>query len=308
MKMAPKVFVFRLILTGLAAALAPAKSAQAQNLFVSNGGNGTITEITPDGVESEFATGLAEPNGLAFDNQENLYVATGVAVYQYPSAGGRNTFINSSALALAVDASGNLYTASSRFAYEYTPAGTETGLLEYQSGIISMAFNAGGDLFTSNYLPGSGTIMERIPGQGSTVFASGLDQPAGLAFNGMGDLFVADYGTGGIDEYTPDGTQSIFATGLDQPYGLAFNSSGDLFAADAGDGDITEIAPDGTQSIFATGLDEPFELAFQGQALPIPEPSSVAIFVFGAVTLAVVSSRRRQVTATNPLRPSAICA
>jgi DNA-binding beta-propeller fold protein YncE len=34
-----------------------------------------------------------------------------------------------------------------------------------------------------------------------------------------------------IFEYTPDGTQSIYATGLDNPRGLAFDSIGNLFAA-----------------------------------------------------------------------------
>src|SRR5215469_7530733 len=34
-----------------------------------------------------------------------------------------------------------------------------------------------------------------------------------------------------IFEFTPDGTQSIYASGLDNPRGLAFDSIGNLFAA-----------------------------------------------------------------------------
>ena len=34
-----------------------------------------------------------------------------------------------------------------------------------------------------------------------------------------------------IFEYTPDGTQSTYATGLDNPRGLAFDSIGNLFVA-----------------------------------------------------------------------------
>jgi sugar lactone lactonase YvrE len=52
------------------------------NLFVSEnhdtlvlGGNERILKFTPDGVESEFATGLTEPRGLAFDGSGNLFVA-----------------------------------------------------------------------------------------------------------------------------------------------------------------------------------------------------------------------------------------
>ena len=38
-------------------------------------------------------------------------------------------------------------------------------------------------------------------------------------------------GAHAIFEYTPDGTQSTYATGLDNPRGLAFDSVGNLFAA-----------------------------------------------------------------------------
>ncbi|MGB8368204.1 MAG: PEP-CTERM sorting domain-containing protein [Limisphaerales bacterium] len=49
-----------------AAVLLIASSAQAQNLFVSCVGNGSIIEITPGGAQSTFASGLDEPVGLAF--------------------------------------------------------------------------------------------------------------------------------------------------------------------------------------------------------------------------------------------------
>ena len=38
--------------------------------------------------------------------------------------------------------------------------------------------------------------------------------PVGLAFNSAGDLFVADFGSGNIYEFTPGGAQSTFASGL----------------------------------------------------------------------------------------------
>ena len=45
------------------AVLLIASSAQAQNLFVSNqlSGSGSITEITPGGAQSTFASGLDNP-------------------------------------------------------------------------------------------------------------------------------------------------------------------------------------------------------------------------------------------------------
>ena len=64
---------------------------------------------------------------------------------------------------------------------------------------------------------GSGNIYEFTPGGARSTFASGLDDPFGLAFNGAGDLFEADYGSGNIYEFTPGGTQSTFASGVGPP-------------------------------------------------------------------------------------------
>src|SRR5215469_15044419 len=44
-----------------------------------------------------------------------------------------------------------------------------------------------------------------------------------------------------IFEFTPDGTQSIYASGLDNPRGLAFDSIGNLFATTAHEADGIEI-------------------------------------------------------------------
>ena len=46
----------------------------AGNLYVANYGNNTVSEVTPAGVVSTFASGFNEPVGLAFD-AGNLYVA-----------------------------------------------------------------------------------------------------------------------------------------------------------------------------------------------------------------------------------------
>src|SRR5271157_2749455 len=53
---------------------APA-NCRAQNLFVSNQGSGTISEISPEGTVTTFASGLSNPNGLAFNSSGDLFVA-----------------------------------------------------------------------------------------------------------------------------------------------------------------------------------------------------------------------------------------
>jgi hypothetical protein len=81
------------------------------------------------------------------------------------------------------------------------------------------------------------------------------------------NLFVSDWGSGNIYEFTPGGTQSTFASGLDHPVGLAFDSAGNLFEADHGSGNIYEFTPSGTCSTFASGLGLPTGLAFDSAGI-----------------------------------------
>src|SRR5882724_4864984 len=76
-----------------------------------------------------------------------------------------------------------------------------------------------------------------------------------------GDLFEADFNSGTIYKFAPDGTRSTFATGQNEPYGLACDSAGNLFEAGSNSGTIYKFATDGTRSTFATGLNGPAGLA-----------------------------------------------
>ena len=88
------------------------------------------------------------------------------------------------------------------------------------------------DLFVASELSGNnGSICEFTPAGSQSTFASGLDNPTGLAFDGSGNLFEAELISGNIYKFTPSGSRSTFASGLSNPEGLAFDSSGDLFVA-----------------------------------------------------------------------------
>ena len=50
------------------------------------------------------------------------------------------------------------------------------------------------------------------------------------------NLFAVDVTS--IDEFTPNGVRSTFASGLNNPQGLAFDRAGNLFVADAGSGAV----------------------------------------------------------------------
>jgi DNA-binding beta-propeller fold protein YncE len=82
--------------------------------------------------------------------------------------------------------------------------------------------------FQGNY----GIIDEFTPNGVRSTFASGLNDPSGLAFDKAGNLFVADAGSGAIYKFTPAGVRTTFASGLPLPdrVGLAFDSAGNLCA------------------------------------------------------------------------------
>jgi MYXO-CTERM domain-containing protein len=138
------------------------------------------------------------------------------------------------------------------------------------------------------------TIQSFTPGSVASTFAStGLSNPAGLAFDGSGNLYAANFGNNTIEKFTPGGVASTFAsTGLSLPEGLAFDGSGNLYAVNAGNGTIEEFTPGGVASTFATTTAAPRFLAFGPSAVPEP-PSAVLAGLGLAVVGALVAWRRR---------------
>src|SRR5438067_584038 len=90
-----------------------------------------------------------------------------------------------------------------------------------------------------------GNIYEFTPNGVRSTFASGLIDPEGLAFDSMGNLFVADPFAGAIYKFTPAGVRSTFASGLDFPGDLAFDTANNLFVADSPSHAIYKFTSDG---------------------------------------------------------------
>src|SRR5580692_817611 len=105
------------------------------------------------------------------------------------------------------------------------------------------------------------SIVEITPTDVQTAYATGLNDPRQIAFNGTGDLFVPSYSGGTISEISPGQTPVTFYSGLN-PVALAFNSAGDLFQSDYSSDNIYEYTPGGKQSLFASGLNGPRGVAF----------------------------------------------
>ncbi len=96
----------------------------------------------------------------------------------------------------------------------------------------------------------------------TTILVSVNTHARHQAFDGKGNLFVADY-SGTISKYTPDGTKSTFTYGLmpEGVYDVVFDRTGNLFVSDGGSKSILKFTPDGKKSTFASGV-TPDELIF----------------------------------------------
>ncbi len=207
------------------------------NLFIADSGNNVIREVTGTGV---ITTVVGGNDGLLYTNNKGAATAATLA----------------SPDGIAVDSHGNIFVADEKFnvireVVESTSAATALGV-------------AVGDIVT---IAGNGT-QGSIGDLGPATDAE-LNDPAGLAFDGSGNLFIADSGNNVIREvvessgaasalgvaigdiatvagdgasgYSGDGEPATDAE-LSEPTGVSVNSSGNIVIADSGNNVIREVS------------------------------------------------------------------
>ena len=135
-------------------------------------------------------------------------------------------------------------------------------------------FDSSGNLLVTTMIHGvgQGPAIAFGPGVQTTVPASGLSHPDGVAVDGAGDIFIADSGNNRVVEVPAGGgTQTTVNTGsytLNSPFGVAVDGAGDVFIADSGNNRVVEVpAGGGTQTTVNTGsytLNSPFGVAVDG--------------------------------------------
>ncbi|WP_460820704.1 NHL repeat-containing protein [Microlunatus parietis] len=116
----------------------------------------------------------------------------------------------------------------------------------------------------TNSPPPSATGKPRptLPQQPGRARWDGLASPVGMAFDGDGTLYIANWSGGTIERFTADGERSTFADGLGGPSGLAVADDGTVYAASYSGNVVWRFSEDGEPTVFVDGLGTPAGLSF----------------------------------------------
>ncbi len=271
----------------------------AGNLFVTDASSNSVQKITPDGIVSPFAgsmgvagtndgTGAAarfnQPNGIAIDGADNLYVAdTGNALIRMITPAGAVTTLAGSAanrgnrdgvgtgawftkpMGIAADRNGNLYVADAlaETIRRITPDGS----------VVTLAGTAG----TSGDADGA-----------SATFS----YPAGVAVDGAGNVYVADAYNNTIREITVAGlvTTRAGSAGIsgsndgigiyalfNMPTGVAVDSRGNVYVADSANATVRMMDPTGAVTTIAGVAGVAGKGEVYGAPALFNQPSSVMV-------------------------------
>jgi len=245
---------------------------KAGNLYISDMKNQVIRKVTSAGVISTYAGNQAlgegfgtdnipatsgqldNPIGLAVDSAGNLYIAD--------SHSDQNATTNSLGLIREVNTSGIISTV--------VGLGTTAGQLICPEGV---ALDASGNIYISDTeqhvvakfakgvltLNFAGSGYEGFAGDGGPAANAELADPAGVATDAAGNVYIADPENMRIRRVTPDGIISTIAgvtrfgysgdggpaleAQMWSPHGVAVDASGNVYIADTENDAIRQLTP-----------------------------------------------------------------
>ncbi len=266
------------------------------NVFFSDSYQNHIDElIAADNYATvkPFYAGLNTPAGLAVDRQGNFFTADTVnntvteIFTQAVNLGSANiatgppitatlsfTFLSGGAIAAPgvltqgrpgqdfTDAGGGTCAAGTTF----NTGDTCTVNVSFAPSVSGIRYgavtlnNTAGTAIANVYLNGTGVGPQLTFTPAKISGVGGATDPAGIAVDGIGNLFVADDVNNAVNEIIPSGVVYTLGSGFNDPRGVALDGSGNIFVADTGNNAVKEILAAGgyvTVNTIGSGFNAP---------------------------------------------------
>jgi len=256
------------------------------NLYIADLGNSRVRKVNSQGVISTLASGIGHARGLAVDAIGTVYVANGYGYNQI----------------LKIESGGNMSVAAGTGGSGFSGDGGPATAAWFNAP-PGVAVDAAGNLYVADHgnrrvrkistlgsittLAGSG--QPDLAGDGGPAGGATLSQPAGIVFDGAGNLYVADAGNHRIRKISPQGVITTVAGGgsalgdggpatgamLASPQGLALDRIGNLYVADTGNHRVRKIDLRGAISTVAGNGKDNWDSVFKGDDGPATGASTV---------------------------------
>jgi DNA-binding beta-propeller fold protein YncE len=253
------------------------------DVFIAEAVGNEVIEVTPGGTTTAVGSGLADPYSVAVSPvaatqaqaQEGVTLTASALPAGSNGPTGTVQFFDGSTLLgdsqLAVSTSGLDQATLTTTAL---PAGTDTVTAKYLGDIDYPGAQAtaqvdvtalGSGLTVRPTSPppaaqdvyiadtGNNRVVKVTPaGLQTTVPATGLSGPTGVAVNNSGDVYIADTGNNRVVKVTPAGLQTVVDDQVGAPAELALDAAGDVFIADQDDNRAVEVTPGGLETTVST--------------------------------------------------------
>lgn len=149
------------------------------------------------------------------------------------------------------------------------------GGLPYQMAVDNSTGSSKGDLYVAEL---TGGAVAKITEAGAVTSIGGLSEPAGVAVDSAGNVYVSEFGSGNVLEFSSSGTPlnggAPVVSGLTDPNAIAIGPKGQLYVAEFSVGTV-ELLSNGKG-----GFDSPTTIDSNSSALGVTvEESTGDVFV-----------------------------
>lgn len=246
------------------------------NIWCVDDSDSNLSEFSSSGAAStQINTGSDTNYGVAFDSNGYIWVSGNGGILAFSSTGTSEASFTGTVeeASVATDSSGTIWSVSygSNSLVHYTSTTSDTTYAVNLKTPSSLAIDSSGNVWISNY--GNNSLGKFITSTHvySTVSVGGIDEPIGVAVDGLGYIFVGNY-NGTISEVNSSGTAVSGTNGFETAaYKLWTGNENAMFASIFPAYGIFGVSVDGSGNLWTSDLDGGI-YEFVGLANPVVTP------------------------------------